>query len=254
MNFLVIIFGLIIGSFLNCLIWRLFKDESLWGRSYCPKCREKIAWYDNVPLLSYLLLKGKCRKCKNKISWQYPAVEFFTALLFFLSYHLMPETKDFFLLLFRNWYIISIAIIIFVFDIRWQLVSLTAVIPSIFVIFILNIFLGFSWWKMILSVAGVFLFFLAQYLITKKKGIGEGDIYLGILIGVIFSNFNDIFMAIFLTYFIGAIVGLFLMAIKRKKMYSKLPLGVFISIAILLVLFWSDFLNNWYFSLFSNLR
>lgn len=252
MNFLVIIFGLIIGSFLNCLIWRFYKEESILGRSYCPKCNKKIFWYDNVPILSYLILKGRCRKCKNRISWQYPIVEFFTAFLFLFSYNLIPETKEFFLLLFRNWYIISIAIIIFVFDIRWQLVSLIAVVPSIFVIFVLNLFLGFSWWKMIISALGVSLFFLIQYLVTKKKGIGEGDIYLGALIGVIFSNFNDILMTILLTYFIGSAVGLFLIAIKKKKMYSKLPLGVFISVAILLVLFWSDFLNNWYFSLFSS--
>lgn len=253
MDFLVIIFGLIIGSFLNCLIWRLFKEESLLGRSYCPKCRKKITWYDNIPVLSYLILKGRCRKCKDKISWQYPFIEFFTAFLFLFSYHFIPETKEFFLLLFRNWYIISIAIIVFVFDIRWQLVSLTAVIPSIVVIFILNLFLGFSWWKMLLAIIGVVLFFLAQYFITKKKGIGEGDIYLGALIGVIFSNFNDILLVIILTYFIGSLVGIFLMAIKKKKMYSKLPLGVFIALAIVIVLFWSEALNNWYFGLFSAL-
>ncbi len=71
----VFLLGLIIGSFLNCLIWRLHKKESMLGRSYCPKCGQQIAWYDNIPILSFVFLGGKCRHCRKEISWQYPAVE-----------------------------------------------------------------------------------------------------------------------------------------------------------------------------------
>src|SRR3989339_707881 len=80
------IFGLIIGSFINCLIWRLHEKEGLWNRSYCPKCKHKISWYDNVPVLSFIFLLGKCRNCKEKISYQYPLIELLTAILFAVAF------------------------------------------------------------------------------------------------------------------------------------------------------------------------
>ncbi|PIY78427.1 MAG: prepilin peptidase, partial [Parcubacteria group bacterium CG_4_10_14_0_8_um_filter_35_7] len=85
--FFIFIFGLCIGSFLNAVIWRLHRKESFFkGRSYCPKCRHSLGARDLIPLLSFLLLKGKCRYCKEKISWQYPVVELATGLLFCLVY------------------------------------------------------------------------------------------------------------------------------------------------------------------------
>ena len=78
----IFVFGLCAGSFINCLVWRLREKKTILGRSMCPKCKKQIAWYDNVPLLSFILLKGKCRSCHKKISWQYPLVELITAVLF----------------------------------------------------------------------------------------------------------------------------------------------------------------------------
>ena len=79
--------GLIFGSFLNCLIWRLYKGETVLGRSYCPKCKKEIKWFDNIPVVSFFVLKKKCRFCNKKISWQYPLVEIITGLLFFLAFY-----------------------------------------------------------------------------------------------------------------------------------------------------------------------
>jgi len=84
-----LIFGLLIGSFINCLAWRLYKEETIFGRSYCPKCLKQILWHDNIPLLSFILLKGKCRSCSEKISWQYPLVELATGLLFYFSFSIL---------------------------------------------------------------------------------------------------------------------------------------------------------------------
>ena len=84
--FFFLLFGLIIGSFLNCLVWRLYKEETLGGRSYCPQCHHQIDWYDNLPVLSFIILRGKCRHCHKKISWQYPLVELIVSLLFGLSF------------------------------------------------------------------------------------------------------------------------------------------------------------------------
>src|SRR6056297_1686255 len=104
----VFIFGLVIGSFLNCLIWRLHTGESLGNRSYCPSCRHQIKWYDNIPLLSFLFLRGKCRYCGKNISWQYPAVEFVTAVLFLYSFYLYYTAPGFdYLVAVRNWFIIA---------------------------------------------------------------------------------------------------------------------------------------------------
>jgi prepilin signal peptidase PulO-like enzyme (type II secretory pathway) len=129
------LFGAVIGSFANCFIWRLHQNETLLGRSYCPKCLKKIIWHDNIPVLSFLALGGKCRKCGKKISWQYPLVEFSTALLFALSFFLVSREfvpggfdyysvyllsdSHFMLTLIRDWLIIFVATVFFIYDLRW---------------------------------------------------------------------------------------------------------------------------------------
>ena len=133
------VIGLVIGSFLNCLIWRLYKDESLSGRSYCPHCRQTIAWYDNIPLLSFILLGGRCRRCQKTISWQYPLVELATAVLFVLTWQLDMTTQNFSLQLLRDWLLIVTLIIIFVYDFRWQLVPMLPLWFMMLVIFLLNL-------------------------------------------------------------------------------------------------------------------
>jgi len=163
MIYVVIIFGLIIGSFLNSLIWRLYAEESFRGRSFCPYCRKQISWYDNVPVLSFLFLKGRCRYCQKKISWQYPLVEISTALLFVLAY-LQLQTNIFdlnYLLLARNWLAIAIMIIVFVYDFRWQIVSLLVVVPAIIMFIAFNIFLSFVWWQILLAGLILSFFFFA---------------------------------------------------------------------------------------------
>ena len=111
--FFIFIFGLIIGSFLNCLIWRLHKKESMWNRSYCPKCLKQIAWYDNIPIFSFLWLRGRGRCCGQRISWQYPAVELATGVLFVIAFLANFEFQilnfDLILIiqLLRDWFIIS---------------------------------------------------------------------------------------------------------------------------------------------------
>jgi len=252
MTYLIIIFGLIVGSFLNSLIWRLYAQESFMGRSFCPHCRKKIHWYDNVPVLSFLLLKGRCRYCKKKISWQYPLVEICTAFFFVLLY-LQIQNGIFntdYLLLARNWLAIAIMIIVFVYDFSWQLVSLTIVIPAIIMFIVFNIFLSFFWWQILLSGLILSFFFFAQYIITRKKGIGEGDIWLGALAGVLLVKFDLLFVMIFLTYVIGSIVALSLVLFGQKKWGEKLPLGVFISIATILTMLYGTTISQWYFNLF----
>ena len=251
-------FGLIIGSFLNCLIWRLHQGEGMFpvllggrgkNRSYCPKCKHQIAWFDNIPILSFMMLGGKCRHCRKPISWQYPIVEFITGLLFVIAFLInTPVTHPLPLPggdLLRDWFLISIMIVVFVYDLRWYLILDVVVLPACLVVFVLNLILGFSWHNLLISGIIGGSFFLVQFLISKGKWIGGGDIRLGVLMGLALG-WPKIIASIFLAYFIGSIIAIGLLIAGKKKWGSKLPLGVFLSVATVVVLFWGEKIIEWY--------
>ncbi len=250
--FPIFLFGLTIGSFLNCLIWRLHKNEGMLDRSYCPKCKKQIAWYDNIPVLSFILLRGKCRNCGKSISWQYPVVESITGMLFLLAYlnpPLNPLPRGDFLIVFRDWFLISVMIVIFIYDLRWYLILDKITLPSCAIIFLLNFLLGISWQNMLISGIIGSSFFLIQFLISKGKWIGGGDIRLGLLMGLALG-WPYVVLAIFLAYLIGSFVGVGLILSGKKQWGSKVPLGVFLSTATIITLFWGEMILNWYFGLF----
>lgn len=246
----VFLFGLIIGSFLNCLIWRLYKKETITGRSYCPYCRKPISWYDNIPLLSFFLLGARCRHCCAKISWQYPLVELATAVLFFLTFQLDLGSSQFSLLLARDWLLVSALITIFIYDLRWQLVPMVFVWPLIVLIFILNILLGFSWWLLLLFAVIGGAFFLLQYLITRKKGVGEGDIWLGLFLGIAYPNTGQLLLILVLSYGLGALISIFLLISRKKGWKSRIALGPFLAFGSIITLIWGERIINWYLGLF----
>jgi len=244
------VFGLIIGSFLNCLIWRLYKDETLGGRSYCPNCRQTIAWYDNIPLLSFFWLKGRCRHCREKISWQYPLVELITAVLFFLTFRadaLNPQLTWF---LARDWFLIITLVIVFVYDFRWQLVPLKAVWFLGALILALNIILGISGVTELFYIILGTVFFLVQYLLTKKRGVGEGDIWLGALLGAAFPNGGLLLLIMVLSYGLGAVVSLILVSQAKKGWKSRIALGPFLALGAIITLIWGEKIITWYLGLF----
>ncbi|MFA5184475.1 MAG: prepilin peptidase [Patescibacteria group bacterium] len=244
------VLGLIIGSFLNCLIWRLYKEESLSGRSYCPHCRRTIAWYDNIPVLSFLFLGGRCRTCRARISWQYPLVEMATALLFLLSFRQEMSSPDFFLLLLRDWSLIVALIIVFVYDFRWQLVPMAVVWPFSALILVCNLFLGVPVLQILFFAALGSGFFLVQYLLTKKQGVGEGDIWLGLMLGLAFPSASRLFLIMVVSYGLGAIISLVLIYGRKKKWRSRIALGPFLALGAIITLIWGEALINWYLSLF----
>ena len=127
----VLSFGLIVGSFLNCVIYRLEEGKSfLKGRSFCPDCKHTLSWRDLIPLLSFLILKGKCRYCQKKISWQYPSVELSTGILFLLIFnYTFPN-----LLATGYWLLVaSFLIIIFVYDLKHYVIPDKVIYPAIMV-------------------------------------------------------------------------------------------------------------------------
>jgi len=253
--FFIFIFGLCIGSFLNAVIWRLHRKESFFkGRSYCPKCRHSLGARDLIPLLSFLLLKGKCRYCKEKISWQYPVVELATGLLFCLVYwqgigykdtlHLTPYT----LYLLRDWFFISVLVVIFVYDLKYYLILDKVTIPAIVLAFIVNLLLKIPFTNLLLGGIIVSGFFLLQFLVSRGKWIGGGDIRLGFLMGVMLG-WPKAIVALFLAYIIGALIGVMLIILKKKTWKSEIPFGTFLVVGTVITLLYGGQLLKWYLGL-----
>lgn len=270
--FFFLIFGLIIGSFLNCLVWRLYKEETLGGRSYCPQCHHQIDWYDNLPVLSFIILHGKCRHCHKKISWQYPLVELIVSLLFGLSFFhffgfnipseaalLLASGKlSTWIFWLKDVLVISIMTIVFVFDLRWMLISNLAVVPATIIILAISLLMSYlSGAGVMLHLGGVVIaiiasiaFFGSQYVLTSGRGLGEGDIWLGVLMAVIFIDWRFLAVAVLLSYVIGAAISLGLLAFKQKQWTSQLPLGVFLALGTIITLFFGNNILSWYLGWF----
>lgn len=261
---IIFLLGLALGSFANCLIWRLYKQESIIGRSYCPLCKNILRWYHNIPLFSYIFLKGRCYFCHKKISWQYPLVELGTALLFvvffwqLLGFKYVPDGSlllllqgpSFYLYLIRDLVAAWAMTFILVFDLRYYLVSNFVVWPASIFFIIINLVLGVIWWQILLSIAVAVLFFGLQYLFTRGRGLGEGDIWLGLLLGSMFPDWGLLVTAILSAYLIGTLVGLSLIISGHKSWSSKLPLGVFLAIGALLTLIWGENIIHYYLQFF----
>ncbi len=252
----IFLFGLIIGSFLNCVIWRLHTKENLFGRSYCPHCHKKIFWYDNIPLVSFIALRGRCRHCQEKISWRYPLVELVTAILFTIIFfkaitlHGVIESwgATTWLTLARDWLFIATLIVIFVTDALWYLIFDELVLPVVVVLAIINGFIGFSWYNMFLSATIGSGFFIIQFLVSRGRWIGGGDIRLGLLLGVALG-WPLIIPSIFIAYIFGAVVGLGLLSFRKKQWKSVLPLGTFLAVSGIITLLYGYELIEWYLRL-----
>ncbi len=250
-NTIIFIFGISIGSFLNCLIYRIEEEEKMKGRSFCPNCRKKLSFWDLFPILSYLFLMGKCRYCKKKISFQYPLVEILTGIvfLFLFNYFFDGEVSyQFIYNLFLLFIISSISILIFVYDFKHLLIPDIATYLLIF-FSLIYLFLNGNIVNGILSSLASFIFFLSIFLITKGKGMGFGDVKLSIFIGL-FLGYPHFISALFISFFLGALVGTMLILLKRKKIKSELPFGPFLIIGTFLTFFWGDQLIGYYLNLF----
>ncbi len=257
------LFGLIIGSFLNVVICRLNLAESFLGRSHCPKCQKPIRWYDNIPLLSFLLLKAQCRDCQKKISWQYPLVELATGIIFvavagvFLGAGSLTNWLE--VIFYLGFF--SALLVIFVFDLKhleipmpvlWLALAWTVIFWLIldglnFIpgqeIFSSRIFSG--------NLGGLlaFIFFFALSFGSKEKWMGVGDAYLALLIGLALG-WSRILPALMLAFLLGSIVGISLVIAKKKTLKSQIPFGPFlVSGAVIIILAFEFFpaLSNWFF-------
>ena len=226
MMILLLLWGLIIGSFLGALTYRLPRNISVSkGRSKCPNCNEEIRWYDNVPLFSYLILKGRCRSCGVKISPRYPLIELGTAISFLL---IGPNIF--------NLILGSILIAIFVIDLENQIIPDNLVFIGLFIVLLEFITFNSPLFTNLLAgfVAALILLFLN--LITKGKGMGLGDVKLAILIGCL-AGIEKIHLWLFFSFLTGAIVGIILILMKKAKLKEEIAFGPFLIIGYLLLIY-----------------
>lgn len=240
----VFVFGLVFGSFLNVLIYRLPQGLSLMGRSFCPKCRHKISWFDNVPLLSFVVLKGKCRSCCFPVSFQYPAVELTTGVLFVFTL-LFFSWRDFQLwsilgFAFTLW-LVSALLVIFVIDLKHRVIPDEIVFPTILISLPFAIRdTPYALPTALLS----FLFFFLLHFLTRGKGMGLGDVKLAFLIGLVLG-FPKSILTFYLAFLTGAIVGVILVLLGKKKLKQAVAFGPFLVASTFFSLFWGDPLVRW---------
>lgn len=246
--------GLIVGSFLNVLICRLPQGTPPTGRSRCPHCHTTLRWHDLIPLLSFILLKRRCRLCRKKISWQYPVVEFLTAVIFTASVCIRAGemvSSEWWLTLvavLRDWIVASALIITAVIDLRHQVIFDAPLAITAVPILIINFLTQGRLWDLLLAGIIGASFFAFQYLVSKGKWIGGGDIVLGGFLGISLGTSN-IFVALALAYTIGTIVAIPLLAASRYHWKSKIAFGTFLSLAAMIALFWGDGIREWYLNL-----
>ena len=258
--FFIFIFGLIIGSFLNCVVWRLYKEESfLMGKSYCPHCRHSLSVWDLFPVLSYMFLRGKCRYCGKGISIQYPLVELATGLIFLFTYlHFGPVNVlfsfNFFQVLF--WWIMSaFLMLIFVFDFKYYMIPDEVMYPSI-ILSTLWLLYSFSFGALgkadlfyaVVSALAAALFFFLIWLFSRGMAMGFGDVKLALLMGLLLG-FPAIIPGLFLGFLFGAIIGSVLVLSRKKGFRSEIPFGPFLILGLAVSLFCGDKIINWYLSL-----
>lgn len=257
---LITIVGLVVGSFLSVLTYRLPRKKSVKsGRSVCDNCGKEILWYDNIPLLSYLLLSGKCRNCGKKISPRYPLIETSTAVLFVLSYitfqscslqgpSLQVVPICFWRELLGVWalpfllIIGSILIAILVIDIERQIIPDNLVFILLALSFAGNI-LGdnFSFYSHLFSGFGASLFLMLLHFVTLGRGMGLGDVKLVIPMGMLLGSPYTL-VWFYVSFVGGGLVGLILVIMKKAKFGREIAFGPFLIVAFFVTLFWGDWL------------
>ncbi len=238
-SFFVFIFGTIVGSFLNVVILRYNSGESIIkNSSKCFSCRERLKWYEMIPVLSFIFQRGRCRHCKSKISWQYPIVELLTGLVFlliFLKFQFTLVTSYYFV-------VFSILIIISVYDLRHQIIP-NLLVYIFDILAFLNLLLITNYELRITNfLAGLcfFAFFALIWLLSKGRAMGFGDAKLALGIGW-FLGLNKGIFALLLSFWLGAIVGIFLLIFFNKKynIKSSIPFGPFLAMGAAVAFLWT---------------
>jgi leader peptidase (prepilin peptidase)/N-methyltransferase len=244
------LFGVLVGSFLNVCICRLPKNESIVSPpSHCPLCSYQIRWYDNIPLLSYLLLRGRCRGCGAPISLQYPLVELLNGTLTLLLFLRFGPT-----LAFATLFLFCSALVVITFiDIEHQIIPDEISLSGIVIGFALSFFIrGHSWQN---SLCGILLgggsLLLVAYgyqRLTGKEGMGGGDIKLLAMMGA-FLGWKAVPFIILASSLAGSVIGISIMLLQKKDSKLAIPFGPYLAFGAVLYIFYGRTLIRWYLGL-----
>ena len=239
-NFLL---GAIVGSFLNALIYRIPRKISIYKkRSFCPKCNHQLAWYDLIPILSYILLRGKCRYCGSKISPKYLIVELITAFYFSFSF-LMFGYSVFYI---ESIFFFSILLVISLIDLEFMEIPDFLIIVGI-VVEILLVILKKSY---VSSFSGMIIppLIFAIIILVSKGGMGGGDFKYSFFIGLTLG-FPKIIPWFILSFILGFFPAIYLLLSKKKERKSPIPFGPFMSLSAIIIYMWGDSIIRFYTSL-----
>lgn len=243
----VFLFGAIVGSFLNVCIYRIPSEKSIVSPpSHCPSCGERVRPYDNIPLLSWLLLGGKCRFCRARISVRYPLVELLTALLTLFLFREYGFSADFAAL-----FLFSAALVVITFiDLDHQIIPDIISLPGIPLGFAFSFFLPQVGWKnsligILVGGGSLLLVAYAYELVTRKEGMGGGDIKLLAMMGA-FLGWKSIPFIIFISSLLGSVIGISLMIAQKKDSKLAIPFGPFLASAAIIYIFFGDNIIGWY--------
>lgn len=247
---IVFLIGVSIGSFINVVVYRTNAGKGLGGRSCCTQCHHVISWWELIPVIGFLILRGKCRQCRTAISAEYPLVEGVTGLLFLgiyarYVYAIDIGPIDALQYMFRDMVFASILITLFLYDLKYFLILDRFSLPAMGVAVGVNLWMGVSLSSMLLAAAVVGGFFLLQFSISRGRWIGGGDIRMGVLMGLMLG-WPLALLAVFFAYALGAIVGLFLLRSKKAEWKSHLPFGTFLAVGTLVTLVWGGPILHWY--------
>lgn len=242
--------GLCVGSFLNVLIYRLPLGRSIVKPgSACPNCGAGIRWYDNIPVLSYILLHGKCRRCQSRISPRYPLAEIITGLLSLVLFHQYGLSWAY---LFYFLFVSALIAIIFI-DFDHQIIPDVITYPGIVAGFISSLILPNITYRdsligIILGGGILYLIALGYLMLAKREGMGGGDIKLLAMIGA-FLGWQALPFTILVSALLGSVVGIIAMLKTGKDAKMAIPFGPFLSIGAILYLFWGKAVTQWYLGL-----
>ena len=239
-------FGAIVGSFLNVCIYRLPRGRSIvWPASACPHCSRPLAWYENIPVVSYLALGGRCRTCREPIAARYPIVEALTAAMFALAWWYYGPG-----VLFASRVVFGCALIVlFAIDLEHHLLPNVVTLPGIVVGFAFSLVTEPGWFASLVGIllGGGVLFGIAEvyYRVRHEEGLGMGDVKMLAMIGA-FIGWKLMIVALMLASLSGSIVGVLLIVTKRGGMKYALPFGTFLAIGAASAATLGQMLLDWY--------
>ena len=241
------IMGLCVGSFLNVVIARVPEGRNIvTPGSACPCCATPIAWYDNIPLLSFVLLRARCRKCGEPISWRYPAVELATGLLFVLALAERGLTID----LIPALLLVAGLVAITGIDLDHQLIPDAISLPGILVGLAASILTGRPGWAEsligVLVGGGIFLVII----VASRGGMGAGDMKMGAMLGA-FLGWKLVLVAILVAILVGGALAIGVLVARRKGRKDALPFGPFLALGGTVSVLWGEGLLAWYLGTFA---